>query len=333
MLLIEDRGPENGDTEQATGGTMRLTCPNCGAQYEVPEAVIPTSGRDVQCSNCGDTWFQHHPDHAPAEAEEQPDEYAVPPETATPEADPDPAPEPVAEPMLEPVPEPVADRVPEPVAEPMPEPVAEPAAEAAPEEPPAQRRLDPNVSDILREEAERERAARAAEGAGGLETQPDLGLSDPGISEDERSRQARARMERLRGGGETPPPAPSEQQVNESPDDDIDPSSRRNLLPDIEEINSSLTSSGERGDTVAAAALPEEVPMSSRRSGFRSGFRLAVITFVLATIVYLTASSIAQMIPAAEAPLAQYVEAVNAARTQLNDLVSRVIAQIGGPAN
>ena len=42
---------------------MRLTCPNCGAQYEVPAEVIPESGRDVQCSNCGDTWFQTHPDH------------------------------------------------------------------------------------------------------------------------------------------------------------------------------------------------------------------------------------------------------------------------------
>src|SRR6056297_1821927 len=123
MLLIEDRGPENGDTEQATGGTMRLNCPNCGAQYEVPEAVIPTSGRDVQCSNCGDTWFQHHPDHAPAEAEDLPEEYAAQPEAAAPEADPDPAPAPEPEPEPEPGPEPVPD------------PVAERAAEAAPEEP------------------------------------------------------------------------------------------------------------------------------------------------------------------------------------------------------
>lgn len=43
---------------------MRLTCPNCGAQYEVPDDVIPAAGRDVQCSNCGNTWFQAHPDHA-----------------------------------------------------------------------------------------------------------------------------------------------------------------------------------------------------------------------------------------------------------------------------
>ena len=44
---------------------MRLICPNCDAQYEVPTEVVPTDGRDVQCSNCGQTWFQHHPDHMP----------------------------------------------------------------------------------------------------------------------------------------------------------------------------------------------------------------------------------------------------------------------------
>lgn len=53
---------------------MRLICPNCGAQYEVPDDVIPASGRDVQCSNCGDTWFQKHPsqDRDLAEDLEQP---------------------------------------------------------------------------------------------------------------------------------------------------------------------------------------------------------------------------------------------------------------------
>ena len=41
---------------------MRLLCPNCGAQYEVPEDHIPRKyGRDVQCSACNHTWFQTHP--------------------------------------------------------------------------------------------------------------------------------------------------------------------------------------------------------------------------------------------------------------------------------
>ncbi|MEO9466630.1 zinc-ribbon domain-containing protein, partial [Sulfitobacter pontiacus] len=49
---------------------MRLICPNCDAQYEVPDEVMPSSGRDVQCSNCGQTWFQHHPDFPPLDDED-----------------------------------------------------------------------------------------------------------------------------------------------------------------------------------------------------------------------------------------------------------------------
>ena len=54
---------------------MRLVCPNCGAQYEVDDAVIPPNGRDVQCSNCAHSWFQ--PSKAMLDAE-----------AATPEPDP-----------------------------------------------------------------------------------------------------------------------------------------------------------------------------------------------------------------------------------------------------
>ncbi|MEL6701097.1 MAG: zinc-ribbon domain-containing protein, partial [Pseudomonadota bacterium] len=40
-----------------SGAPVRLICPNCDAEYEVPDSVIPAEGRDVQCSNCGTTWF------------------------------------------------------------------------------------------------------------------------------------------------------------------------------------------------------------------------------------------------------------------------------------
>lgn len=40
---------------------MRLVCPNCGAVYEVPEDNIPVSGRDVQCSACEQKWFFERP--------------------------------------------------------------------------------------------------------------------------------------------------------------------------------------------------------------------------------------------------------------------------------
>jgi len=39
---------------------MRLVCPNCAAKYEVDDTAIPDEGRDVQCSVCGNTWFQGH---------------------------------------------------------------------------------------------------------------------------------------------------------------------------------------------------------------------------------------------------------------------------------
>lgn len=48
--------------------TIRLTCPNCHAQYDVPLEVIPDAGRDVQCSNCDHVWFQSYPEPAPVEA-------------------------------------------------------------------------------------------------------------------------------------------------------------------------------------------------------------------------------------------------------------------------
>jgi len=54
-------GTSAGGSIEATGGTMRLTCPKCAAQYEVPEAAIPAAGREVQCSACDAVWFQKHP--------------------------------------------------------------------------------------------------------------------------------------------------------------------------------------------------------------------------------------------------------------------------------
>ncbi len=37
---------------------MRLTCPRCGAQYEIAESAIPVAGREVECSACAHVWHQ-----------------------------------------------------------------------------------------------------------------------------------------------------------------------------------------------------------------------------------------------------------------------------------
>ena len=37
---------------------LTLTCPECRAQFEIPEELIPPNGRKVQCSACKNIWFQ-----------------------------------------------------------------------------------------------------------------------------------------------------------------------------------------------------------------------------------------------------------------------------------
>jgi predicted Zn finger-like uncharacterized protein len=37
---------------------MRLTCPTCGARYEIADGMIAPEGQHVQCSNCHARWFE-----------------------------------------------------------------------------------------------------------------------------------------------------------------------------------------------------------------------------------------------------------------------------------
>ncbi|MBN9889139.1 zinc-ribbon domain-containing protein [Salipiger abyssi] len=291
---------------------MRLICPNCGAQYEVPANVIPEGGRDVQCSNCGHTWFQAHPDDDADLADEL--------GRALPDTDwsPEPEPEPESDMTVE-APEP------EPAREPEPEPDEEPAPQ------PAQRArgLDPSVAEVLREEAQREAARRAAE-AGSLESQPELGLSEP--AEDEaarRSREARERMSRMRGEEEEP-----EAQVDEAPETVAAAAaagSRRELLPDIEEINQTLRASSERRsmETPQGRAAIEEED-DARRGGFTSGFRLVLGLAIFAVALYLAAPKLSEMMPGIAPALDGYVAQVDGLRLWLDGQVTALLQMLDG---
>ncbi len=263
---------------------MRLICPNCGAQYEVPTEVIPTEGRDVQCSACSNTWFQAHPDHDTGLADE------------------------VDTPSVEPVAPPPPPPAPEEIVEP---------EQQAPMPQLASRGLDPQVSDVLREEAEFEANARAAEKSEPLESQPDLGLETS--SEDEgarRAREARERMARLRGE-----PVPDEVAVASAT---IAAGSRRDLLPDIEEINSTLRSSGERRRPAEAtdADLKGTVPRVRRkRSGFKRSFFTIIVLAALGIGAYVFGPQISKTLPAAKPYVAQYSTGVESARTWLSQSV------------
>lgn len=326
---------------------MRLTCPNCAAQYEVPEDVIPAEGRDVQCSSCGQTWFQ-----ASASALAAASDAAAVADSlqATDDAEPvtedvvEEAPEAEAEAEIEAetvaedsAPQAPAEATPAPAPEPAPEPEDEDASEtdsgsdSAPAEDPAPapnedaaqtrgRALDPALSDILREEAEREAALRAAERQS-LETQPDLGLQEPQQPEQEleqdvvqRGREARDRMARMRGED------PRRLAAEES-------GSRRELLPDIEEINSTLRASGNPAATAANQHEQDQSAPPRKRSGFARGFALSLILGVLLVLAYSKAPMIAQTLPQAEPALSSYVAWVDQLRLWLDTQAQSLTAQ------
>jgi predicted Zn finger-like uncharacterized protein len=266
---------------------MRLICPNCDAQYEVPDEVVPTAGRDVQCSNCGQTWFQHHADYQPGSDPAEPDDHAD-----------------------------------EEVAPPPPPP---PARTEAPQPEPARKDLDEDVAKILREEAAEEQQARRQRQSEPLESQPDLGLDEADdMDEDERrSLEARQRMARMRGEPEPMSDADAKAAAM---------SSRRDLLPDIEEINSTLRNDEERAVSSDEPQL-EGGTTRKRRRGFRRGLFLMLLLFILLIALYIFAPQISKAVPQLESALTSYVAWVDQLRTWLDGRVQSIAQWLDSKAS
>jgi predicted Zn finger-like uncharacterized protein len=288
---------------------MRLICPNCSAQYEVPADVIPAEGRDVQCSNCQETWFQTHPDTEPQTdvaptlkehfAQTEPEAAPVPPQTDA-----------VSEP------DPIDDEFERALNQEL-----DTIAEDDPESSPApaithersKREIDPSVADILREEAQREREQRAAET---FEHQDEFALDTDEPTSD---------------------PQPKKSGYIDPKFDDLDemykdtasdaPASRRDLLPDIEEINSTL-----RRDKKSAGKEVPETQAQKNASG-RSGFRAAIILLLLAVAVYAYADLITSNVPQLAPYLDAYVAQIDQWRAALSDQTSGFLTWLQAQAD
>lgn len=282
---------------------MRLICPNCDAEYLVDDAAIPDTGRDVQCSNCGHAWFQLRPEVEAMLAQEEAlfgsaESEPAPTRTATP----NPA-----------APEPVKAPVPEPVKAPV------PAVEAVSE--PVRRNLDESILTVLREEAEREAAARRAE-APAIEAQVEMGLPEPAPAPAAGLATATARrLARLKGQDPDARPVPPPK-----------PGSRRELLPDIEEINSSLKPT----QRPQLDEDGEEILPTNAGSGFRSGFLLMLILAAGLVATYVMAPKIAQQFPGAEGAMTAYVAQVDAVRLWLDGVLRGLterLQSITGPSS
>ncbi|MEQ3624447.1 MAG: zinc-ribbon domain-containing protein [Celeribacter sp.] len=437
---------------------MRLICPNCEAQYAVGDDLIPPGGRDVQCSNCGRTWFQYPEGEGP-----EPESSAE--AIAEPSTDQPPVSQTEPEPRHDPVDGPASSRIkvsrgvrPRKVAPSVPDALpgsadeehgdwkdiphdgdadaardteAEDAASTDAEAPseqavtPPRRRLDASLLQVLREEAEREQAARRRD-AGGLEMQPDLGVSEPerarptpaptdhtpmvndeGAGEEDTddalsvarpeavpepvrpvspdspevdappqqrdvepdrmppaeaaiiagSAAAAARGDRPESDAVSHPDATSAptalhdkdrpsvaSRAPAGPDDAFETTagdaqatdsdadmfrdkrgSRRDLLPDIEEINSTLRASGQNAAKETQDPRVARAVRQRRQKGFRLGFGIALIAAGLALFAYSRAPMIAGWIPQAEAPLVAYVNAVNDGRVWLDDRLRQMV--------
>ena len=286
---------------------MRLICPNCTAQYEVPADVIPPSGRDVQCSNCSHTWFQD-------------------PIGPAPDLDPVPV---IADTVSVAPPEPNAAAADEQEHSALDDFEREldkaleddfsldqddtPPLAVTPTRP--KRQLDSAVASVLREEAEREKRARAADP---VETQGDLGLDYNQPADDA----ARRRKSGYMGSD-----------LNDL--DDLynegakDPEfHRRDLLPDIEEINSTLRNGG--GDAQNRNGTPDTT--ASNRNA-RSGFLLALILLAAAVWVYLYATLISAQLPALAPYMDSYVAWVDVTRGILDAWTKEAMIWLEDQAN
>ncbi len=336
---------------------MRITCPNCNAHYEIGEELIRPEGRDVQCSNCGTTWFQEGRGPAATVAPATVRARDRPAAEAARDEDGD------------------SDGEVDGGATATPRPARRPSADKA-------------ALDILREERAREDRLRAgmrgdpSEGempSRGAAGSPETDLL-PATNPREAAAAERVRMgaaasrARARDGGlpdprdAGPPPVgdpgaeagagPVTGAEAEAPDDVSDavaatlrdaaaaPSpatgasvvaapvrreriTRRALLPDIEEINSSLRpDDGPGGADAKQGAKSSGADAPPSRSGFRSGF-LAVCALTLVLVgCYAFADGIIRAVPALAEPVARYVAWVDARRMGLEDAVEALTKRI-----
>jgi predicted Zn finger-like uncharacterized protein len=243
---------------------MRLTCPNCSARYEVDDAMVGADGRDVQCANCGTTWFQ--PGRRPVAGAPRAVHVARNAQVQGAEAGAAPAPRPG-------------------------------------------RDLAPAMREILRQEAERE--ARLRRAAAPVETQSEMPL--------ETTRRPL-------------PPRPELDAARDAFDADAEtPASRRDLLPDIEEINSTLRATGDRSPEDRASSDVETLETARRRRrGVRLGFLTVLILSISGVLVYDNTALVIDLVPEAEPLVRGFVDAVNTARFRLDDLARNLAERTGG---
>ena len=171
---------------------------------------------------------------------------------------------------------------------------------------------------VLREEAEREAKARLAEAAPKpvIETQTEMTLPQDagGMTA------AVRRIARMRG---VPDPEPATLPA-------VPPRSRGQMLPAIEEINSTLRATNSRTSDEDSAIVGTMGEADPKGGGFRGGFLTLVGLAVVIVLLYVLAPLIKAQVPALAGVADGYVAAVNAARVALDAGLRSLVTLLRG---
>ncbi len=340
---------------------MRLTCPNCTAQYQVPADAIPENGRDVQCSACDHTWFQSgtidtaaaaptapitappvrdkNADDTPASA---PDTSTDAPTTAAQSDDldferqlteslgrSDPAHTSEQDTIPEPAPE--TDIAPDTKTQD----TGDDATTVKPKLP--KRKLDPQVANVLREEAEREKRARLA--AQEQDQDTETGQAIPDVAE--QTPQSDAQTQTAQDAEELDEivisPEPKRKKIYPPNLDDLDDLYNQtadtadqvqgDTLPDPDDLKSSLQ---DDGDDVTILGAPDTSEEPKEKSNRRSGFILAFIVLAAGFWLYSNAAAVAEAIPQTKMALQVFVLSVDTIRDGLNVFAASIVTLVSG---
>lgn len=280
-----------------------LKCPKCETEYRLPASAIPPAGREVECTMCNNSWFAQvdepvvdDTDHLPDEVTDEGESTAsgvvrhAPSHSRAADEDG------------------VSSSVSTPVTGDM---------------PPLRRQLPDNVLKILREEVEFERRARLGE----KDAPPASDLSDPAANDRDDLWPATTITASVAAKATEPTDAKSTEAGSVS----AEPVAADTRISLDQPVQSApiLTSEAPKTEITSEQSISVETsaptqPATKARSGYFSGFGVALIAAAIALAMYLVPPQVVGTGGLADG-LSQYQQQVDAGRGWLQQKASGLL--------
>lgn len=203
---------------------------------------------------------------------------------------------------------------------------------------PARKPVDPSISDILREEAAREQKLRALGADSPPATQEDT-TPKAAVDLDETRRriiqmteaESSLRVAAAPDAAEPARPAAARQEPVAPraviPQPQAEPDRNPRDVPSMNEINHSLRSRSQTGQSQLTPAEQEE---AINRRGFRRGFVFVLLIFAILFAPYIFAGQITETFPQTQDAMTGYVAAVDDLRLSLDRAITSLTQSVSG---